>query len=66
MTYSELIQVLNQIEKQTGLYLSDTCVDAENAGKNSTDAQLYDVAICVAEQRASDAGFDIYKLLKAE
>jgi hypothetical protein len=66
MTYAELIQNLNKIEKQTGLYLSDTSVDAQNAGNNATDAQLYDVAISAAEQRASDAGFDIYELLKAE
>lgn len=62
MTYSELIAKLVSIEKQTGLYLSDTCVDHENAGQDATDQQLYDVALSAAAERAHDEGFDINEL----
>lgn len=62
MTYSELIVKLVSIEKQTGLYLSDTCVDHENAGQDATDQQLYDVALSAAAERADDEGFDINEL----
>jgi hypothetical protein len=37
MTYSELIQKLQAVEKQTGLDLSDVCVDAENAVDPTSD-----------------------------
>lgn len=64
MTYAELTAKLVQIEKATGLYLSDTCVDLENAGANPTDKKLYDVALDAAQFRAEEAGFDIHELLK--
>jgi len=63
MTYSELTSKLVLLEKQTGLYLSDPCVDLENAGSNPSDAKLFDVALCAAEFRAGEAGYDIHKLL---
>ena len=65
MTYSELTAKLLEIEKNTGLYLSDPCVDAQNVGPNPTDYDLYDAALCAAETRAYEAGFDLHKLLKA-
>lgn len=63
MNYSELIAKLVSIEKETGLHLSDTCVDAENAGQDATDRQLYDVAVSAAAERAHDAGFNINELI---
>ena len=62
MSYAELIAKLEAIEKKTGLYLSDVCVDAENAGVNPSDYMLYDCALCAAEGRASEAGFDLHQL----
>ena len=63
MTYSELTAKLMEIEKATGLYLSDTCVDVENAGRNATDAALFTVAANAAGVRAEDAGHDINALI---
>lgn len=63
MTYQELTAKLVQIEKQTGLYLSDTCVDAENAGQDATDAELFNAAAHAAGERAADEGFDINELV---
>jgi len=65
MKYAELTEKLVKIEKLTGLYLSDTCVDAQNAGANASDYELYDVALCAAESRAEDAGHNLHVLLKA-
>ena len=64
MTYAELTAKLIAIEKATGLYLSDTCVDLENAGDNPSDFKLYDAALCAAENRAAEAGYDLHVLLK--
>ena len=63
MTYEELISKLQSAEAATGLYLSDTCVDVENAGHGATDAQLFAVAANAAGVRAEDAGFDINEIL---
>ncbi len=63
MNYSELTAKLIEIENATGLYLSDTCVDAENAGHNATDAALFTVAANAAGVRAEDAGYDINDLI---
>lgn len=65
MTYAELIAKLVQIEKQTGVYLSDPCVDLENAGKDATDSQLFSVAASAAGQRAEEAGLDLNALVGA-
>lgn len=63
MTYSELIQKLQAIEKQTGLYLSDECVDAENAVDPTDDKSLYSAACMLAGQHAEEAGYDINELI---
>ena len=63
MTYVELTAKLIAIEKTTGLYLSDTCVDAENATDPEDDASLFDAALSAAAYRAADEGFDINVLL---
>jgi hypothetical protein len=63
MTYQELTAKLVEIEKATGVYLSDTCVDAENAGRNATDAQLFHAAADAAGIRAEEAGLDINALV---
>ena len=64
MTYAELTEKLIAIEKATGLYLHDPCVDAENAGASPSDWELMDSALCSAIDRASEAGFDLHALLK--
>lgn len=63
MTYAELTAKLVAIEKATGLYLSDTCVDRENATDPNCDRSLFVAAISAAGQRAEDAGYDINVLL---
>lgn len=65
MTYAELIAKLVQIENQTGVYLSDPCIDLENAGKDATDARLFAVAASAAGQRAEEAGLNINDLVGA-
>lgn len=63
MTYAELTEKLKAVEKVTGLYLSDECVDIQNAGPNATDDALYRVALDAAACRAEEAGRDINELL---
>lgn len=63
MTYSELIQKLQVIEKQTGLDLSDMCADAENAVDPTSDKSLYLAACSRAGQVAEEAGLDINELI---
>ena len=63
MTYTELIAKLVAIENATGLYLSDTCVDAENATNPNCEKSLFAVAVDAAGQRAEDAGYDINVLI---
>ena len=63
MTYSELIQKLRKIETETGIYLSDTSVDRENAPRNASDAELFEVAASAAGFRAEEAGLNINKLI---
>ena len=63
MTYTELIKKLQEIEKQTGLDLSDMCVDAENAVDPTSDKSLYLAACERAGQCAEEAGYDINKLI---
>ena len=65
MTYAELTAKLVAIEKETGLYLSDTCVDVQNAGHNATDAKLFAVAANAAGIRAEEEGLDINVLVGA-
>ena len=63
MTYQELIAKLEEVEAKTGLYLSDTCVDRENAADPTSDASLYSAAISAAAGRAEEAGHDINQLI---
>jgi hypothetical protein len=63
MNYSELIQKLQVIEKQTGLDLSDMCVDAQNAIDPTSDKSLYLAACMRAGQSAEEAGLDINELI---
>ena len=66
MTYAELTAKLVAIEKETGLYLSDTCVDLENATDPTCDRSLFAAAVNAAGQRAEDEGYDINVLLGAK
>ena len=54
------------IEKATGLYLTDTCVDRENATNPNCEKSLFAAAVSAAGQRASDAGYDINVLVGAQ
>jgi len=63
MTYTELTAKLVAIEKATGLYLSDTCVDRENATNPNCDRSLFAAAVSAAGQRAEEAGYDINVLI---
>lgn len=72
MTYSELVQKLQEVERRTGLYLSDECVDLQNAGLHANDLlagreederALYRAAVSAAGYRAEEAGFDINEIL---
>ena len=63
MTYKELIEKLMAIEVQTGLYLSDPCVDLQNASDPASDASLFSAAANAAGERAEEAGHNINKLL---
>jgi hypothetical protein len=63
MTYAELTAKLVSIEKATGLYLSDTCVDRENATNPNCDRSLFAAAVSAAGQRAEEAGYDINVLI---
>lgn len=66
MTYTELTEKLVAIEIATGLYLSDTCVDRENALNPDCDLSLFSVAASAAGERAEDAGYDINVLVGAQ
>ena len=66
MTYTELITKLVEIEKATGLYLSDTCVDRENATNPNCDRSLFAAAVSAAGERAEAAGYDINVLIGAQ
>jgi hypothetical protein len=63
MTYKELIAKLVAIEVETGLYLSDQCVDLQNASDPTSDASLFSAAANAAGERAEEAGHNINKLL---
>lgn len=63
MTYKELIAKLVAVEQASGLYLSDTAVDRENASNPDCDSSLYSAAASAAGQRAEEAGYDINALL---
>jgi hypothetical protein len=63
MTYAELTAKLIAIEKETGLYLSDTCVDAENATDPNCEKSLFVAAAMAAGERAAEAGYDINDLI---
>ena len=65
MTYTELTAKLVSIEEATGLYLSDTCVDAENATNPNCEKSLFAAAVNAAGERAADAGYDINVLIGA-
>jgi hypothetical protein len=63
MTYSELIQKLQVIEKQTGLDLSDMCVDAENAVDPTSDKSACESGgVTMLVNNAEEAGLDIKKI----
>jgi len=66
MTYTQLTAKLVAIEKATGLYLSDTCVDRENAANPNCDCSLFAVAVSAAGERAEAAGYDINVLVGAQ
>jgi hypothetical protein len=66
MTYTELTAKLVAIEKATGLYLSDTCVDRENVTNPDCEKSLFAAAVSSAGQRAEDAGYDINALIGAQ
>ena len=66
MTYTELITKLVEIEKATGLYLSDTCVDRENATNPNCDRSLFAAAVSAAGERAESAGYDINVLIGSQ
>jgi hypothetical protein len=66
MTYTELTTKLVAIEKATGLYLSDTSVDRENATDANCERSLFAAAVSAAGQRAADAGYDINALIGAQ
>ena len=65
--YYALQEELRYIEKRTGLYLADECVDAENAGVSRNDpsffAQCYSAAMVAAELRAEEAGENFSDLI---
>lgn len=65
--YYALIAELEAIEKQTGAYLADTAVDAENAELPHDHPEFYTAcyrsACTSAGSRAEDAGIDLHKLL---
>lgn len=65
--YEALQAELKVIANARGLYLSDECVDAENAtapqGSDDFWHQVYDSACSAAADRAREAGFDINELL---
>jgi len=63
MTYKELIAKLVAIEAETGLYLSDQCVDLQNASDPTSDDSLFSAAANAAGERAEEAGHNINKLL---
>ena len=65
MTYTELTTKLVAIEKTTGLYLSDTSVDRENASNPNCERSLFSAAASAAGQRAEEAGFNINVLIGA-
>lgn len=62
MTYKELIAKLVEVEAKTGLYLSDPCVDLQNASSPCDDS-LFSAAANAAGERAEEAGYNINKLL---
>jgi hypothetical protein len=66
MTYTELTAKLVAIEKATGLYLSDTCVDRENATNPNCEKSLFAAALSAAGERAEAAGHDINVLIGAQ
>ena len=66
MTYTELTAKLVAIEKTTGLYLSDTCVDRENATNPDCTKSLFNAAVSAAGERAEAAGYDINVLVGAQ
>ena len=68
--YNALAAELATIEEQTGLYLFDGGIDAENArdagleeGTDAYWAMMLDSAAMTAGGRAEDAGLDINKLV---
>lgn len=63
MTYKELIAKLIEVEAKTGLYLSDPCVDLQNASNPACDDSLFSAAANAAGERAEEAGYNINKLL---
>ena len=66
MTYTELTAKLVAIEKATGLYLSDTCVDRENASNPDCERSLFAAAANADGERAEAAGYDINALIGAQ
>ena len=67
--YETLVAELEALSAQTGLYLTDCCVDRENIdrslpeGSEEQYAALYDSACCAAGGRAEEVGKDINALL---
>lgn len=73
--YEALHDELEAIEKKTGVYLADQCVDHENCEKGIRDLyvngyapdeywkEVYRQACSAAGMRAEDAGIDINALM---
>jgi predicted component of viral defense system (DUF524 family) len=67
--YYALIDELQAIEKETGAYLSDVCVDRENCVGIDEDNEdefynaMYQSACNSAGMRAEDLGMNINKLI---
>ena len=69
LAFDAFHQELREIEKQTGLYLSDECVDAENMDRTVVRdskkwyAHMIEHAKNAAGMRAEEAGMDINQLM---
>ena len=67
--YDALQQDLQALERSTGLYLADQCVDVENLPEGVTETsprywnEMYRAAASAAGQRAEEAGRDINAML---
>lgn len=65
--YRNLTAELETLEKATGLYLTDECIDRENVNSSEGDdeywSDMYSAACSSAGYRAEEAGKDINALI---